>query len=138
MSGFRVSSAPRRRLLCLGCGVFVGATGLALLACSGSAPPAQESNAPIGIQTSQLSVLVENKVGMALTDVAVAIVPIGGAVEFTTFVGRMEGAEKRDVSLGDFRGRDGTGFSLRVVRPKTVRVTAKDVTGKAYKVERPW
>lgn len=138
MSGFAVSSAPRRHLLCLGYGVFVGATGLALLACSGSAPPAQEPNAPIGIETSQLSVVVENKVGMPLTDVEVAILPIGGAVEFNKFLGRLESAEKRDVSLGDFHGRDGTPFSLRVVRPKTVRVTGKDLTNKAYKVERPW
>jgi hypothetical protein len=75
---------------------------------------------------------------MPLTDVDVAIVPIGGVVEYTKFVGRIESAEKRDVSLGAFSSRDGTPFNLRVVRPKTVRVTAKDLTDKAYKVERSW
>ena len=138
MSGFPFSSVPRRRLHCISCGVFVGATGLALLACSSSGPPEQSSNAPIVIQTSQLSVLIENKVGMPLTDVDVAITPIGGVVEYTKFVGRIESAEKRDVSLGAFSSRDGTPFNLRVVRPKTVRVTAKDLTDKAYKVERSW
>ena len=138
MSGFPLGPFLRRRLPCLAYCVLFGATALALPACSSSGPTAQDPNAPIRIETSQLSVVVENKVGMPLTDVDVAIVPIGGAVEYTRFVGRIENAEKRDVSLGDFRGRDGTPFSLRVVRPKTVRVTAKDLTDKAYKVERPW
>ena len=138
MSGVHVSFAPRRRLPFLRSSVFVGVTGLALVACSSSGPPAQAQDAPIGIQTSQLWVTIENKAGMPLMDVDVAITPIGGATEFVKFVGRMESAEKRDLSLGDFHGRDGTPFSLRVVRPKTVRATAKDLKDKAYKVEQPW
>jgi hypothetical protein len=138
MSGFRVSSAPRRRRPFLRNGVFLGVTGLVLVGCSGNGPPAQAQDAPIVIQTSQLSIVIENKVGMPLTDVDVAISPVGGATEFVKFVGRMESAEKRDLWLGDFHGRDGTPFSMRVVRPKTVRVTAKDLKDKAYKVEQPW
>jgi hypothetical protein len=120
---------------------FVGVialTGLALVACSGSGSSAQAPDAPIGIQSSQLSVVIENKAGMPLLNVAVAILPVGGMTEFTKVVARMENAEKREFALSDFYGRDGTTFSLRVVRPKTVRVTAKDLTDKAYKVERPW
>jgi len=138
MSGFRVSSIPRRRLPFLRRGVFVGVTGLALVSCSGGGPPVQAQDASIGIQVSQLSVAIENKVGMPLMNVDVAIAPVGGATEFVKFVGRMESAEKRDLWLGDFHGRDGTPFSLRVVRPKTVRVTAKDLNDKAYRIEQPW
>ena len=138
MAGSRVSFTPGRRLPFLRSGVFVGVTGLALVACSGSGPTAQAQDAAIGIQMSQLSVVIENKVGMPLRDVDVAITPIGGATEFVKFVGRMENAEKRDIWLGDFHGRDGTPFSMRVVRPKAVRVTAKDLNDKAYKVEQPW
>jgi hypothetical protein len=112
-------------------------TTLGLAACA-AAPPAQDQNAPIGIQNSQLSVVIENKVGMPLTDVDVAIVPVGGATEFKKFVGRMENAEKRDLSLGAFYGRDGTTFNLRVVRPKAVRVTGKDLNAKPYNVEARW
>jgi type IV pilus biogenesis protein CpaD/CtpE len=112
-------------------------TTLGLAACA-AAPPAQDQNAPIGIQNSQLSVVIENKVGMPLTDVDVSIVPIGGATEFKKFVGRMENAEKRDLSLGAFYGRDGTTFNLRVVRPRTVRVTGKDLNAKPYNVEARW
>jgi hypothetical protein len=50
----------------------------------------------------------------------------------------MENAEKRDVALGSFLGRDGATFSLRAVRPKAVRVTGKDLATKAYSVERDW
>jgi hypothetical protein len=118
--------------------VVVGATWLSVVACSGSGKPAQDPNAPISIQASQLSILIENKVGMPLLDVDVAILPVGGVTQFNKRVGRMESAEKRDLRPGDFYGRDGTTFSLRVVRPKSVRVTAKDLNGKAYNVEAPW
>ena len=113
-------------------------TMLGLAACGAGALPAQAENAPIGIQNSQLSIVIENKVGMPLTDVDVAIVPVGGATEFKKFVGRMENAEKRDLSLGAFYGRDGTTFSLRVVRPRAVRVTGKDLNAKPYSVEARW
>jgi hypothetical protein len=138
MSGFRVSSVPCRRLGFLGSTILAGATGLTLVACSGSVAPAQDKDAPIGIETSQLSIVIENKVGMPLLDVDVAIVPVGRATLFNKLIGRLENAEKRDLRPGDFYGRDGTSFSLRVVRPQAVRVTAKDLNGKAYKVETPW
>jgi hypothetical protein len=118
--------------------LFAVVTALGLVSCSGSEPPAQAQDAPIGIQTSQLSIVIENRVGMPLTDVDVAIVPVGGATEFKKFVGRMENAEKRDLSLGGFYGRDGTTFNLRVVRPKAVRVTGKDLNAKPYNVETRW
>lgn len=117
--------------------LIASATTLGLVACA-AAPPAQEQNAPIGIQNSQLSIVIENKVGMPLTDVDVAILPVGGATEFKKFVGRMENAEKRDLSLGSFYGRDGTTFNLRVVRPRAVRVTGKDLNAKPYSVEARW
>ena len=118
---------------------FVAATSVAgLVACAAGSPPSQAENAPIKIQNSQLSIVIENKVGMPLTDVDVAIVPVGGATEFKKFVGRMENAEKRDLSLGGFYGRDGTTFNLRVVRPKAVRVTGKDLNAKPYNVEARW
>ena len=116
----------------------VGAAWLSFVGCSASGVPAQDENAPIAIQASQMSILIENKVGMPLLEVDVTIVPVGGATLFNKRVGRMENAEKRDLRPGDFYGRDGTTFSLRVVRPKSVRVSAKDLNGKEYNVEAPW
>jgi len=138
MSGFRLAPGSRRVRLFLKIVMF-GAAALAFGACSGGAPvQAQDGNAVIGIQTSQLSIVIENKVGMPLTDVDVAIVPVGGATEFKKFVGRMENAEKRDLSLGGFYGRDGTTFNLRIVKPRLVRVTGKDLNAKTYNVETRW
>jgi hypothetical protein len=138
MLGFLINPVSRRRLRFLGSLCFVGLTGLALVKCSSSEPSSAQNDALIGIQTSQLSVVVENKVGMPLVDVEVAIVPVGGATRFTKFVRRMENAEKGDYELSSFYGRDGTPFSLRVVRPKTVRVTGKDLNNKVIQVEVPW
>ena len=137
MPGFLITAVSRHRLRFLGSLCFVGLTGLALVKCSSSEPAAQ-NDALIGVQTSQLSVVVENKVGMPLLDVDVVIVPVGGVTQFSKFVGRMENAEKRDIALSSFYCRDGTPFSLRVVRPKTVRVTGKDLNDKAHQVDVPW
>ena len=138
MSGFHLAPGSRRVRLLMKIVMF-GAAALALGACSSGAPvQAQDDNAVIGIQTSQLSVEIVNRVGMPLTDVDVAIVPINGATEFKKFVGRMENAEKRDLSLGGFYGRDGTTFNLRIVKPRLVRVTGKDLNAKTYNVETRW
>ena len=138
MSGFRLAPGSRRVRLFLKIVMF-GAAALAFGACSGGAPvQAQDGNAVIGIQTSQLSIVIENKVGMPLTDVDVAIVPINGATEFRKFVGRIENAEKKDIALGGFYGRDGTTFNLRIVKPRLVSVTGKDLNAKTYNVETRW
>jgi hypothetical protein len=138
MSGLHLAPGSRRAHALMKIVMF-GAAALALGACSSGAPvQAQDGDAAIGIQTSQFSVEVVNRVGMPLTDVDVAIVPVGGATEFKKFVGRMENAEKKDLVLGGFFGRDGTTFNLRIIKPRLVRVTGKDLTGKAYSVETRW
>ena len=127
MVGFLIDPVSRDHLrffesLCL-----VALTGLALAACAATESPAQnqtpsaQNQAQIDVQTSQLSVLVENKVGMPLVDVEVAILPVGGIMQYTKFA-----------------GRDGTPFNLRMVRPKTVRVTGKDLNNKPVQVDVPW
>jgi hypothetical protein len=136
MRGFPIS---RRRLFLLVVVTVVSASALTLAACSsGSDSSASDQSSQIGIQTSQLSVTIENKAGMPVTDVDVTIMPIGGATSFKKFIARMENAEKRDLALGEFFGDDGTPFNLRVVRPKSVRVTAKDLNSKPVKAELAW
>ena len=138
LSGLHLVPGSRRIRLLLKIAMF-GAAALAFGACSGEeGVQAQDGNAAIGIQTSQLSIVIENRVGMPLTDVDVSILPIGGATEFKKFVGRMENAEKKDLALGGFYGRDGTTFNLRVVKPRAVRVTGKDLNAKPYNVEARW
>jgi hypothetical protein len=83
-------------------------------------------------------VTVTNDSGMALNEVTVTIVPMGRTTLYTEYVGRMESADSRKIMLGDFNGRDGTPFSLRVVKPKAVQVKGTDVAGKAREVEVAW
>ena len=45
---------------------------------------------------------------------------------------------KRDVSFDLFSGAGGSRFRPGVTRIKSVRITAKDVAGRSYKVEAPF
>jgi hypothetical protein len=92
----------------------------------------------MGVQLSSIVMVIENQAAQPLLDVRLAIKPVGGATEFTKLVSRMEAGEKRTISLGDFGGRDGTPFSLRVVRPKEVGITAVNLTGQKFAMTVPW
>jgi hypothetical protein len=99
---------------------------------------AQDANAPVKIATSQMYVTVRNDSGAPLNEVTVSIVPVGRQTIYNKFIGRLENSESRNVMLGDFLGRDGTPFSLRVVKPRTVEVKGKDVKGQDYSTEAGW
>jgi hypothetical protein len=99
---------------------------------------AQDADAPVKIETSQMYVTLRNESGAPFNDVSVAIVPVGRQTVYNKYIGRLESSESRNVMLGDFLGRDGTPFSLRVVRPRSVEMTGKDVKGNDYSVEVPW
>jgi hypothetical protein len=64
-------------------------------------------------------------------------VPVGRQTTFSKFVGARE-REARQIMLGDFYGRDGTPFSLRAVRPRSVEVKGKDVKGQNHTAEIGW
>ena len=117
----------------------VGILSLSLLsgAC-GSSGGAGDQGQAVAITNTQLFVTVQNQSGLAMREVKVAIIPVGAPTEFVVTMYRMENGEKRDFSLGDFRGRDGTQFNMRVVRPKSIKVTATDINNKAIEVESPW
>jgi hypothetical protein len=83
-------------------------------------------------------ITVKNDAGLPLTDVTVSIAPPTRTTVYTKYLGRLDNAESRDIMLGDFSGRDGTPFSLRVVTPKTVEVTGSGADGKTYNVTVPW
>jgi hypothetical protein len=112
--------------------------GLILAGCSEQGAASQAAGAPIKVQTSQMFITVKNDAGMPLTDVTISINPPTRTTVYTKFFGRLENSESRDVMLGDFSGRDGTPFSLRVVKPKTVDVKGTGADGKTYSVTVPW
>ena len=107
---------------------------------SGAVGTSGESGSAITIETSSRFVTVENHAGAPLLDLRVTLNPVGSATTFTSSISRLEAGEKRNVSFGEFRGRDGTPFStvFLFVRPKNVVVSAVDQIGKRYEVTVPW
>jgi hypothetical protein len=134
-----MTATLRRVLLFITAAMAIGTTGWIMSACSGDRETAQAegASAPIGLQTSDLFVTVQNKAGTPLINVTVTIMSVTG-LPFTRLVSRMENGAKRDISLSEFSGRDGTPFSSRIVRPKRVRVTGEDLTGNKQEAEVPW
>ena len=112
--------------------------GLFFAGCSEQGSASQAADAPVKIQTSQMFITVKNDAGLPLTDVTISIVPPTRTTVYTKYVGRLENAESRDVMLGDFSGRDGTPFSLRVVTPKAVELKGTGADGKDYNISVPW
>ena len=123
---------------------FIAATWL-LSACSNQSAPETRplgtggvEPAAIGLETSNQSVIVTNNAGKPIEDILIAIKPVGVAPPFALTVRRMENAEKRDISVGQFRSNDGTTFSPRLYTPRQVTVTATDIVGKKHEITKPW
>lgn len=132
----------RRCLFCIGT-VWFGATLVS--ACSNTAKSQAgvvsttgSGQATIDLETSSMFVTVVNNAGAPIEDVQVAIEPVGSALKFTSSVSRIENGEKRDISLAQFRGRDGTTFSPRIYKPRQVSVIAKDIVGKTHERTVAW
>jgi hypothetical protein len=103
----------------------------------GAVGTAGQLPAAIAVETSSLFVTVENRANAPLLDVTVALKPASGTL-FSTSISRLEGSEKRDLSLSEFRSSDGTSFNLRLMRPRQVVVTASDLVGKKYEMTASW
>src|SRR5712692_7572970 len=93
--------AMRPTLVCLAAIVAFGVLSLSEAACSSDQDAVQAANAPIGIETSQMFITIENKSGGPLQDLTVTIEP-AGAPPFTYLLSRLEMSQKRDVPLGSF------------------------------------
>ena len=104
--------------------------------CGGGAPTGDIDKIQVTLTPFEVSVV--NTAGRALFDVGVEIMPAGPASHFTATVARMDNGEKRNLSHTLFSDRDGVRFSPRNVKVSGVVVTARDMDGKALKVEVPW
>jgi hypothetical protein len=111
---------------------------LAALAFSGCGAAAQDPKAPVGFTTSQTYITIENRSGSALAEGMIELVPSGVLAPFRRELPRMESGAKRDMSYDLFSGAGGSRFRPGVTRIRSVRITAKDVAGKTYKVEAPF
>jgi hypothetical protein len=119
----------------------VAAVGSSFTACSNSS-----ANGVVGTSGQDAFVLVdtssgpfvevENRTEQPLIDVSIGLK--AGILTFSDSISRLEPKEKRRLRHADFTSRDGTSFSLRVATPKTVLITARDLTGKTFETSRPW
>jgi len=97
---------------------------------------AQAADASIGIETGQLFVTVENRSGGPLVDLTLTV--LTPSAPYTYMISRIEAGQKRDVAVNSFSSRDGTGLNLRLIRPRSVKATAKDLTNKPYEAQVGW
>ena len=111
---------------------------LVALSVTGCGVAAQDPKAPVGFTTSQTYITIENRSGNALAEGLIELVPSGVLAPFRRELPRMESGAKRDVPYDLFSGAGGSRFRPGVTRIKSVRITAKDVSGKTYKVEAPF
>jgi hypothetical protein len=113
----------------------------AVASCSGGTPGADGTTggapAPFGVQISQTYVTIENRTGAAVVEGQVQIIPVGVLPPFVSALPRLEVGGKRDLLLTSFRG-SGTSFNRAIARARSVKITAKDLTGKAYEYEVPF
>jgi ABC-type glycerol-3-phosphate transport system substrate-binding protein len=130
--------AFRRRLSTIALAGTLALTSVSVAGCAGEGSAQQSSeDSPLLIQINSTFLTIQNRAGLPLTELKVTVVPYS-RTEFTKFLTRLESGEKRDVMMNELSSRDGTTFSPRQIKAKSVRVTAVDVVGKQYEVEVPW
>jgi hypothetical protein len=103
-----------------------------------AAGTAGSADAPIGITISNTYVTLENRTGAPLLDGEIVITQLGVRPPFRAAVPRLDNGTARDFTLSTFRAPDGTNFTRSLARPKSVRVTAKDASGKTFEQEIPF
>ena len=125
--------------------VAVVALALCTAACSGgsaesaaAAGTAGTANAPIGITIENTYITIENRTGAPLLDGQMEITQLGVRPPFRMTMPRLENGSARDFTLGQFRMADGTLFNRTIARARSLKLTAKDITGKTYEQEIPF
>ena len=111
---------------------------LGALLMTGCGAAAQDPKAPVGFTTSPTYITIENRSGNALAEGLIELVPSGVLAPFRRELPRLESGAKRDLPYDLFSGAGGARFRPGATRIKSVRITAKDISGKTYKVEAPF
>ena len=93
---------------------------------------------PLAITVSSTYLTLENRAGVPIVDTRVEIIPRGVRPPFRATVPRVEASGKHNMTFSQFRSPDGTPFHRGVVRARTLKVTAKDITGKVIAQEIPF
>jgi len=115
----------------------IAVASIASAGCSEQGSAQMPADSPIVLSTQQIMITVQNKAGLPLNNAKLTVVAFGNT-EFSKTFSRIENSETREVLLSDLSSRDGTPYNARLSKPKTVRLTGTDPTGKEYTVELPW
>jgi hypothetical protein len=103
-----------------------------------SAPvAAAAADLPFEVQVTSMYVAVTNRSGRPLTNIRVTIIP-AGLLRFTSSYSRIESRGRRIFNISDFRARDSSPLSLRIVKPQSVLVELTDGGGKELQAQVPW
>ena len=104
----------------------------------GAAGTAGSADAPIAITISNTYVTVENRTGAPLLTGEMLIDQIGVRPPFRAALPRLENGSTRDFTLNTFRAADGTLFNRTIARARSLKITARDASGKTYEQEVPF
>jgi hypothetical protein len=104
----------------------------------GAAGTAGTADAPIGITIANTYVTVENRTGAPLLEGEMVIDQLGVRPPFRATFPRLENGSARDFTLNTFRAADGTLFNRTIARARSLKITAKDASGKPYEQEVPF
>lgn len=128
----RVRSSPLR----LAAFALLTLAPIALTACS-ERGSAEQTNSPVTITPRGTQVSIANMSGQPLSGVVLTVVPFGQS-PYSKPLGSLEMAEQKNVGLAELKAENGSTFNPMLVRPKLVKLTATDPTGRQYDVEMPW
>jgi hypothetical protein len=136
-----MSPTIRRALVPITC---VLVFGWLVSACSSSASnggavgTSGQGSPLIGVQTSSGFVTLENNTGKPIVNATVSVRVGSQQYAYAPGIPRLSPGEKRNLSIGDFRARDGSRVYVNVRRPNEVLVAATDADGKTYEGSVPW
>jgi hypothetical protein len=104
-------------------------------ACGGTA---SSGDTALVVEVLQDEITLENHTGTALSRGEISIMPQGFPRPYVSNISYLSSGAKRSFSLNSFRMSDGSPFRRDVANGKSVKVTARDATGKTYEREVPF
>jgi hypothetical protein len=121
--------------------VYVGIMGLlvssvAVVACSSDEKGSGDTS--LVVEVLQDSITLENQTGTSLTKGEMSVIPQGIPRPYVMILPHMTNGAKRTFQLSSFRMSDGSPFRRDIANGRTVRITARDATGKTYEREVPF
>jgi hypothetical protein len=96
-----------------------------------------DGKSAIVVNRSESAVIVENRVGRPLLNVRVTV-EVETGPPFVLVLPTMDTGEKRDLRFEELRTEDGALLDPVSIRPRQVKVTARDTLTNSYEVMIPW